>query len=183
MQNERLIVENKQKEIEKELLKDKLTTNELARQNEKLAMQKEIDHKNRELATAAAYAIQKGESIRKILDHIEKLRSQESDIKSALEKLQSDIEFQVNSNSDWENFSLHFESVHPEFFKNLKAKYPNITTNELRLCAYLLMNLSNKEIALLLYISNDAVQKAKYRLKKKFSLPPEEKLFDYLLTI
>ena len=78
---------------------------------------------------------------------------------------------------------MHFETVHPEFFKNLKIKHPNITSNELRLCAYLLMNLNNKEIALLLYISNDAVQKAKYRLKKKLSLTSEDKLLDYLLAV
>ncbi len=183
LQNERLLAENKQNESEKELLKDKLATNEFARQNEKMAMQNEIDHKNRELATAAAYAIKKGESMRKFLDSIEKLKPQKSDTKAALNKLQKDIECQMNPESDWENFSLHFETVHPKFFKNLKTKHQNITTNELRLCAYLLMNLSNKEIALLLFISGDAVQKAKYRLKKKFSLSTDNKLFDYLLSI
>jgi DNA-binding CsgD family transcriptional regulator len=89
----------------------------------------------------------------------------------------------MNPEAEWENFSLHFETVHPSFFKNLKTKHNNITTNELRLCAYLLMNLSNKEIAILLFISSDAVQKAKYRLKKKFSLSTDDKLFDYLLSI
>lgn len=183
LQNERLLAENKQKEYEKELLQDKLAANELARQNEKIAMQNEIDHKNRELAAAAAYTIKKGESMQKFLDSIEKLKLQKNDSKAALDKLQKDIEYQMHPESDWENFSLHFETVHPSFFKNLKMKHQNITTNELRLCAYLLMNLSNKEIALLLYISSDAVQKAKYRLKKKFDLTSEDKLFDYLITI
>lgn len=183
LQNERLLAENKQQESEKELLQDKLAANELARQNEIMAMQKEIDHKNRELATAAAYAIKKGESMRVFLDSIEKLKLQKSDSKAALTKLQKDIEMQMNPDSDWENFSLHFDKVHPNYFKNLKQKHPNITNHELRLCAYLIMNLSNKEIALLLFISSDAVQKAKYRLKKKFSLSADDKLFDYLLSI
>lgn len=183
LQNEKLQAENKQKEFEKELLKDKLATNELARQNEKIVLQREIDHKNRELAAAAAYTIKKGESMKKFLDSIEKLKLQKSDMQGALNKLKRDIECQMNPEADWENFSLHFETVHPQFFKKLKSIQKDITTHELRLCAYLLMNLSNKEIALLLFISVEAVQKAKYRIKKKFSLSSDDKLYDYLLAV
>lgn len=183
LQNERLEAENQQRESEKELLEEKLAANELARENEKTALQNEIDHKNRELAAAATYAIKKSESMRKFLESIEKMKQQECDTDAMLTKLQKDIENQMNPEADWENFSLHFETVHPSFFKNLKEKHPAITSNELRLCAYLLMNLSNKEIALLLFISGDAVQKAKYRLKRKFSLSTDDNLFDYLLSI
>lgn len=183
LQNKRLTAENKQKDSEKQLLKNELTSNELARQNEITAMQKEIDHKNRELASAAAYAIKKGESMRAFLESIDKLKLQKNDSKDALDKLRNDIEGQMNPDSDWENFSLHFEKVHPNYFKNLKMKHPNITNNELRLCSYLIMNLSDKEIALLLFVSSETVQKAKYRLKKKLLLPADVKLFDYLLSV
>lgn len=145
-------------------------------------MQKEIDHKNRELATAAAYTIKKSESMRVFLDSIDKFKFQNNN-SGALDDLRKHIEMQMNPDSDWDNFRLHFEEVHPNYFKNLKKKHPTLTKNELRLCSYLIMNLSNKEIALLLYISADTVQKAKYRLKKKLSLSSNDNLFDYLLTI
>lgn len=183
LHNERLLAENKQKESEKELLEEKLTTNELARQNEIKAMQNEIDLKNRELAATAAYTIKKGESMRKFFDSIEEVKGQKKDVIDALNKLQKEIKSQMNPENDWENFSIHFEKVHPSFFRNLKSKHQNLTLNELRLCAYLLMNMSNKEIALLLYISTDAVQKAKYRLKKKFELDVEFSLYDYLIAL
>lgn len=183
LQNERLIAENKQKESEKHLLEEKLVANEQSRQREVEAMQLELDHKNRELAAAATYTIKKGESLRKLLDSIEGAKGNKKDVAASLVKLQREIETQMNPEHDWDNFSLHFEKVHPSFFRNLKAKHDNITANELRLCAYLLMNMSNKEIALLLYISNEAVQKAKYRLKKKFNLGTDDKLFDYLLSL
>ncbi len=182
LQNERLLAENKQKEWEKQLLKSELEANELARQNEIEAMQKEIDHKNRELTTAAAYAIKKSESMRAFLENIDKLKLQKNN-SGALDKLRKDIERQMNPDSDWDNFSLYFDEVHPNYFKNLKKKHPDLTKNELRLCSYLIMNLSNKEIALLLYVSADTVQKAKYRLKKKLLLSSDDNLFNYLLTI
>ena len=182
LQNVRLLAENKQKESEKQLLESELEANELARQNEIKSMQKEIDHKNRELATAAAYAIKKSESIRAFLDSINKIKLQNNN-PEALDNLRKQIEMQMNPDSEWDNFRLHFEEVHPNYFKNLKQKHPALTKNELRLCSYLIMNLSNKEISLLLYISADTVQKAKYRLKKKLSLSSSDNLFDYLMTI
>ncbi|QGY46528.1 tetratricopeptide repeat protein [Maribellus comscasis] len=182
LQNERLLAENKQKESEKQLLKSELEANELTRQSEIKAMQKEIDHKNRELTTAAAYAIKKSESMRAFLDNIDRLKVQHNNSET-LDKLRRDIEKQMDPDSDWDNFSLYFEEVHPNYFRNLKKKHPNLTKNELRLCSYLIMNLSNKEIALLLYISADTVQKAKYRLKKKLLLSSNDSLFDYLLTV
>ncbi len=183
LQTERLLAENKQKESEKQLLEEKLLANELAKQNEIKAMQKEIDHKNRELAAAATYAIKKSESLKKLHESIEKLKDKTGSTSTDLNKLQKELKQHINPEADWENFSLHFETVHPSFFKNLKLKHANITNNELRLCAYLLMNLNNKEIALLLFISSDAVQKAKYRLKKKFNLANDDNLYDYLIKI
>lgn len=182
LQNERLLAENKQKEFEKQILENELETKELAKQEKIKSMQKEIDHKNRELATAAAYAIKKNEGMNAFLNNINKLKLQNSN-SEVLDKLRKDIEEQMNPDSDWDNFSLHFEEVHPDYLKNLKKKHSNLTKNELRLCSYLIMNLSNKEIALLLFVSTEAVQKAKYRLKKKFLLSTDQKLFDYLLTV
>ncbi|MGB4665537.1 MAG: LuxR C-terminal-related transcriptional regulator, partial [Bacteroidales bacterium] len=78
-------------------------------------------------------------------------------------------------------YFFHFEKVYPNFFNNIKKNY-NITNSELKLCAYLLINLSNKEIARLLYISDSSVKMKKNRLAKKFNLQDASELYNFLLT-
>ena len=182
LQNESLTAENKQREVEKQMLQRELKTKEMARKNEIKAMQNEIDHKNRELATAAAYAIKKNESTYALLSSIGKIKKNANNT-TILDKLKKEIENQIDTEADWKNFCLHFEEVHPNYFKKLKEKHTDLTKNELRLCSYLIMNLSDKEIALLSFSSASTIQKAKYRLKKKFRLSANKKLFDYLLEI
>jgi hypothetical protein len=76
--------------------------------------------------------------------------------------------------ADWDKFKLHFENVHPSFFEDLKKKYPDLTKNETRLCAYLHLNMSTKEIAALLNIDPGSVRRAKTRLNKKMNLQPSD---------
>jgi DNA-binding CsgD family transcriptional regulator len=81
----------------------------------------------------------------------------------------------------WEHFAHHFDKVHTDFLVVLKNRYPDLTASELRLCAYLRMNLSNKEIAQLINISVRGVEIARYRLRKKLGLAKETNLFEFLL--
>lgn len=82
----------------------------------------------------------------------------------------------------WEHFAHHFDKVHTDFLVVLKNRYPNLTASELKLCAYLRMNLSSKEIAQLLNISVRGVEIGRYRLRKKLGLPKETNLFEFLLN-
>ncbi|RYY00234.1 MAG: hypothetical protein EOO53_22325 [Gammaproteobacteria bacterium] len=82
---------------------------------------------------------------------------------------------------NWEHFAHHFDKVHTDFLVVLKSRYPNLTPGELKLCAYLRMNLSNKEIAQLVNISTRGVEIARYRLRKKLGLSKETNLFDFLI--
>ena len=82
---------------------------------------------------------------------------------------------------EWENFARHFDTVHSDFVIKLKEKHPNISNNEMKLCAYLRMNLSSKEIAQLMNISVRGVEISRYRLRKKMGVTSDVNLFDYLL--
>ena len=84
-----------------------------------------------------------------------------------------------NIDQEWENFTKHFDSVNSDFVVRLKEKYPTISSNEIKLCAYLRMNLSTKEIAQLMNISVRGVEISRYRLKKKLGIPTEVNLFDF----
>ena len=80
-------------------------------------------------------------------------------------------------------FREAFNNVDRGFIKKLKSLHPNLTPKDLRLCAYLRLNLVSKEIAPLLNISARSVEIKRYRLRKKMNLPHEKSLVEYILEI
>jgi DNA-binding CsgD family transcriptional regulator len=69
--------------------------------------------------------------------------------------------------------------VHTNFLEDLKVAFPQLTANDLKLSAYLKMNLSTKEIAQLMKISPRGVEISRYRLRKKLQVPGEVRLFQF----
>ncbi|HEX4875273.1 MAG TPA: triple tyrosine motif-containing protein, partial [Chitinophagaceae bacterium] len=158
--------------------------NELvALRNEKL--QAEIDFKNSELATSAMHLVQRGELLSKLkadLHHVMKgIENEKSaaEIKKLIKVLGEDEKM----DKDWDHFSRHFDKVQSDFIIGLKEKHPKLTPNEIKLCAYLRMNLSTKEIAQLMNISVRGVEISRYRLRKKLGISSETSLFDHLISI
>ena len=82
---------------------------------------------------------------------------------------------------NWEHFAHHFDKIHTDFLVVLKNRYPLLTASDLKLCAYVRMNLSSKEIAQLMNISIRGVEIGRYRLRKKLGLAKETNLFEFLL--
>lgn len=151
--------------------------------NEKL--QAEVDFKNSELATNAMHLVQKGELLTKIkaeLSQLSKVIDNEKAV-SELKKMMKVLGEDEKMDKDWEHFTHHFDKVHSDFVVVLKEKYPSITANELKLSAYLRMNLSTKEIAQLMNISVRGVEISRYRLRKKLGISSEVNLFDFLMSI
>jgi DNA-binding CsgD family transcriptional regulator len=151
--------------------------------NEKL--EAEIAHKNTELASSAMHLVQKGELMTKIKEEITRMKKDvdkgktEEDLKKIIKALNEEDKI----NEDWQNFAIHFDKVHSDFLNALKNRFPNLTPNELKLSAYLRMNLSTKEVAQLMNISVRGVEISRYRLRKKLQLPTEVNLFDFLMSI
>ena len=85
--------------------------------------------------------------------------------------------------ADWEQFARHFDQVHSHFLKKVRQHYPQLTVKDHRLCAYLRMNLSSKEMASLMNISVRSVEVARYRLRKKLALESEVNLVEFMLQI
>lgn len=149
--------------------------------NEKL--EAEIHHKNKELASAAMHLVQKGELFTKVKEELVKLKKTAPAEKGSedVKKLIRIISEEDRTEEDWEHFALHFDKVHSDFLVALKEHFPKLSPNELKLCAYLRMNLSTKEIAQLMNISVRGVEISRYRLRKKLQIPTETNLFEYLL--
>ena len=162
------------KEIElKELENDQKL---MAIKNEKL--KGEIENKNRELAISTMSMIKKNEFLNLIKSELTSTSSLK-DLKPIIKLLDKNL----NSSDDWKLFEEAFNNADKNFMKNLKSKHPNLTPNDLKLCAYLRLNLSSKEIAPLLNISPRSVEVKRYRLRKKMGLEHESGLTEYIIEL
>lgn len=146
-------------------------------QNEKLV--NEVMFKNRELADTSLHLVERSEALHKVQAELQKLykkSGENHDIKKTLMMLH-EIE---KNNSNWENFATHFDEVNNNFLNKLKLKFPKLTNNDLKVCAYLQLNLSSKEIAQMMNISVRGVEISRYRLRKKLEVPTEVSLIEFL---
>ena len=98
-------------------------------------------------------------------------------------KLLRSLSEEEDLNKEWEQFSVHFNKVHSDLLIILKEKYPSLKAHELKLCAYLRMNLSSKEIARLMSISVRGVEISRYRVRKKLGITTETNLFQFLFDL
>jgi len=176
----RVINQTRRKEQRKREEKEK----ELIRlRNEKL--QDEISFKSQELANSTMLVIKKNEFL---LDLKRVLKTQKNQLESRFPDkyyfdLVKKIDDNIASHDDWKTFETNFERAHEEFIKKLKAGYPKLTPSDLRLCAYLRMNLSSKEIAPLLGISVRGLENHRYRLRKKMGLDVDINLNEFMMNI
>ncbi|MES2486014.1 MAG: tetratricopeptide repeat protein [Bacteroidota bacterium] len=147
---------------------------------EKEKLQEKLDFNRRELASATLYLYQKNELLSGLKEDIDALV--QGQISSGqISKIKGIIQQNLYMDADWDKFKIHFEQVHPDFFKDLNEKHPTLTAYEVRLCAYLHIKLSTKEIAGLLNITPASVNKAKVRLNKKLNKAENDDVDDVAL--
>lgn len=145
---------------------------------------KEIESKSRELTGYATSALEKNELLAEIEQKIRPLKDSSSNSdKATIKELEKIIKSHMNLDDQWDNFKIHFESVHSGFFTILKSKFPTLSVNDLKNCAYIRMNLSSKEISTLMNIDPKSAKMIRYRLKKKLNLQPEDSLHDFIASI
>ena len=174
-QREKLIEENnllleiKELENEQQLMKIR---------NEQLSQ--DFDAKNRELAVSTMSLIKKNELLTLIKDDLKKTTE---DGNRSIKSVISTITKNISEEDTWNVFKEAFDSADKDFLKKVKVAHAALTPNDLRLCAYLRLNLSSKEIAPLLNISVRSVEIKRYRLRKKMDLPHEQGLVEYILSI
>jgi AraC family chitin signaling transcriptional activator len=139
-----------------------------------------------ELQTKSSEVTGKSLSIAKqseMIENIQGILDNEVDFN----KLKSEIKKVIKSNAvnkhEWQTFESNLNQIHDEFIINLSKKYPNLTSKDIKLCVYLKMNLSSKEIAPLMNISFRGVELHRYRLRKKLNLIQDENLSKFLLSI
>ena len=170
---------DREKQLQNEAL---LAEKELIKlRNEKLHA--EMHQKDKELANATMQMIQKNKSLIKVRSDLQKLSDEIHDdlIQHQAQGLMKKINRDLDNEKQWQVFETHFENVHEEFLKRLKDKFPELSPRELKLCAYLKLNISSKEISTLMNISTRGVEISRYRLRKKLNLDRNSNLTDFIM--
>jgi DNA-binding CsgD family transcriptional regulator len=165
-------------------LKTVVAEKEIVRlRNEKLRV--EMVHRNKELANQAMNIIQKNKFLSTLKDALLILKKGTVDdhTKDELRRLTNKIDREIDNKQQDKVFKTYFEEVHKGFFERIKIDYPELSPRELHLCAYIRMNLTTKEIAALLNISERGVEISRYRLRKKLELSRQDNLSVFLSNI
>lgn len=152
-------------------------------QNEKL--QQDLKLKSHELSNSMFYILQKQEIFTFMKEELQKIASslRKDNNDDALKKLYmllQKVSSNIEDEGNWEKLQDNFNIVHNNFIFRLKEKYPTLTSNDLKLAAYIRMNLITKEVAPLFNISERGLESARYRLRKKLNLKREDSLSKFL---
>ena len=172
LEEKKIALERETEQKEKEWIKLK---------NQQLEDQLQL--KNKELANAALNIVYKNEMLNNLHDELKQLKDADGNKLSSdeLKKINKLIEDAHNDDRDWHIFERSFNESHENFFKKLKQEFPDLVPNDLKLCAYLRLNMSSKEIASLLNISTRGVEIRRYRLRKKLGIPTDKNLSEFLM--
>ena len=168
------LLKKKERELEIKGLENQKQLMQFKNQN----LQQDIENKNRELGMSTMNLINKNELLNDMKKELVKAKKIE-DLKSVIKLINKNL----NTTDDWKLFEEAFNNADKDFLKKIKHIHPSLTSNDLRLCAYLRLNLSSKEIAPLLNISPKSVEVKRYRLRKKMNLGHDVNLTDYILQI
>lgn len=141
-------------------------------------LNQDIENKNRELSISTMSIIKKNELLGDIKKELKKVTDGLN-----LKSLISLVDKNINTTKDWQIFEEAFNNADKDFLQKVKRLHPDLTPNDLKICAYLRLNLSSKEIAPLLNISVRSVEIKRYRLRKKLNLPHNDSLTSYILKI
>ncbi|MEJ2594879.1 MAG: tetratricopeptide repeat protein [bacterium] len=147
---------------------------------EQVNLIRELEARNKELTTHVLYQLKKNEFILnitgKLKETVKRLKPENKrTIESVIRELDKDTGDEL-----WKEFEIRFQQVHIDFYKKLVEKFPDLTTNDLRLSAFLKLNMSTKDIAAITYQSVNSIDVARSRLRQKFGLSKEENLSAFL---
>lgn len=171
-------LENSQ--LQSEQLKMELEHKQL--QEKHLELELELGQKA--LAARMLQLIEKNKLLEALKNDISEIEEEvPGDMQKRVKKIVNQINYSFNHDKSWEDFRKSFEQIHSGFFDKLKEASPELTANDLRICALIRINLSSKDIASLLGISTDSLRVARYRLRKKLNIDQGGNLRKYILSI
>ena len=149
-------------------------------QNKAEELQLELDFRSKELTSNALFITKNNQKNEQLLTRVKKLypylnKTGNKELDNIIKEFSSDISHQF-----WLDFEMHFEEIHPGFFKHLLDRYPDLSPNEKRLCAFIKLNMNTKDIAEITYQNPQSINVARSRLRNRLRLDREENLVSFL---
>lgn len=163
-------------EIENKKLSEQL----LQEQKIQELQSEKIEDKLREVTSYSLLVAQKNDLLSQVLDLTKQMKNEPDDLAEAKVKIEKLVKSNLHTDDYWNDFVLHFNQVNPRFFEQLQSAFPELTPNDLKLCAYIRIGMTAKQIAQMLNLSPDSVNKNRYRLRKKLGLEKEVNLDDFI---
>lgn len=136
-----------------------------------------------ELMTKTGHLVRQAEMLSSFAGDMRKILSEVSDPVAGLRKVREKLRELSDGSMDWEEYDKTFAAVHPEFKHHLLSEFPTLTPMELKVCTLLRIELTSKEIANLLNISERSVENHRYRARKKIGLGESENFYQFLSAI
>ncbi len=148
---------------------------------EKIEFELRMNQKSRELISSAVLISEKIKTVKSIKENIDKISlTTDNPYLNEFKEVKRKLRETIHIDNNWKKIKLHFQEIHPTFFKKLNEAHPSLSENELKHCAYIIMNIAPNDVAQLMNINIRSVQTARYRIKKKMELNKEDKLYEEL---
>ena len=169
--------------VRRKLEKAKLEQQNQEERMKRREVEKELEHKQRELTTKILQLASKNEFLGKLEKEIQQLYTTvQGDAKETAKRISRMIELDATDEEMWTQFSKEFEVIHSDFMQKLVQEFGPFSKTEIRLISLMKMNLPSKDIANILRISENGLKKARYRLRKKMNLASDINLQSFFLT-
>ncbi len=163
-------------------LRHRAKLNKIELENSKKEQSKlteQVTFKNKELTNFATYIVWRNEFLDDLKNKISKLKTRD-DVKENVSGLTSMINQHISTANERKDFEVRIEEEYANFFYKLQSQYPSLTEKDRKLCSFLLLDLSSKEIASILNIASSSVDKSRHRLRKKLELDSDIELSTFL---
>ena len=149
------------------------------------SLRQELSERDAEIVAQSTTLVSRNDMVLRMRDMVNDFQSKYGNRTTAVlcQKINSYVSGHLDTESDWTLFLIKFEQKHSDYFRIMKERYPDLTTNDLRLSACLKMNLCTKEIASMMNLSVRAVENSRYRLRKKLGLTSAQNLNEFLMHI
>ena len=173
---------DKRRVLELEIERIKLAGEKAKILKDKEQLEEDVIYKSKELVNYTMLLVKKRELLAEMQDQLKALKemSKNDTSRQAVHDLLKKVNANLESEEHIKVFEANFERVHQEFFNQLKANFPDLTSKELQLCAFVRMNLTNKEIAAILNLSVRGIETARYRLRKRLGMSQEQDMSQFL---
>ncbi len=149
-------------------------------------IQQDLDIHYRKLTSFTLERLESNEKVEEIATGVKHLILKTSPRDKDSVKALKDILTRLNGlkyNTQWNEFQYYFEQVHPLFYPNLDKMHPTLTAKDRRMCAFISLGMSTKEIASITFREVRSVESSRNRLRKKLNLSPEDSLSEYLINM